>query len=375
MKKNNLIIVVCLCLNVVAFKTSAQTTDDVLNLLISKNLIQQQDADSIRAEFAIKQQEAKEKQKAFNVTTKRALQLSGYTQIRYQTFNEAGKADGVDIRRARLDFRGTINPIWDYRLQLEFATSPKILDAYASYKPLDYFKVQLGQFKVPFSIENLAQSNNMETIDRSQVVEALVARGKDIVGNQNGRDIGIQLYGSLLKQNDRFMVDYYLAAFNGAGINAVDNNENKDLSGRLVIHPIPGLDIGGAVYAGIDTIAINPARKQVVRNRFGGELSYTWKNLTIKGEYIEGKDDARKKFGYYAQAGYFVFPKKLQIIAKYDSYDPNKDKEDDDTIWYIGGANYFFNDFVKIAVNYTYKTEKVNKKNDDIIAAQFQIAF
>ena len=38
-------------------------------------------------------------------------------------------------------------------------------------------------------------------IDRSQVVEALVARGKDVIGNQNGRDIGIQIGGGILKKN------------------------------------------------------------------------------------------------------------------------------------------------------------------------------
>jgi len=42
---------------------SAQTSDDVLNLLIQKGLVKQNDADSIRADYALKQQEAKEKQK------------------------------------------------------------------------------------------------------------------------------------------------------------------------------------------------------------------------------------------------------------------------------------------------------------------------
>lgn len=41
----------------------------------------------------------------------------------------------------------------DYRLQLEFA-SPKIVDAYLRFKPFDQLNVQIGQFKVPFTIEN-----------------------------------------------------------------------------------------------------------------------------------------------------------------------------------------------------------------------------
>jgi hypothetical protein len=48
--------------------------------------------------------------------------------------------------------------------------------------------------KGPFLLlmENLASSNKLEMIDRSQVVEAIVARGKDLIGNQNGRDMGFE---------------------------------------------------------------------------------------------------------------------------------------------------------------------------------------
>ncbi|HKR03292.1 MAG TPA: porin [Bacteroidia bacterium] len=359
-------------------ETKAQTTDDVLNLLINKNLIQQADADSIRAEFAIKQQDAKEKQKSFNITGKKAIQISGYTQVRFQSFQEAGKPDALDIRRARLDFRGAITPTWDYRLQLEFATAPKILDATITFKPYDYLKVQAGQFKVPFSMENLAQSNNMESIDRSQVVEALVARGKDVIGNHNGRDIGLQVFGSAFKLKEKFILDYFVAGFNGQGINTTDINESKDFAGRIVLHPITGLDIGGSTYIGFDKIG-TPTAKDQVRNRFGGELAYTWKNLNVKGEYIEGQDASVKKFGYYAQVSYFIFPKKFQILAKYDAFDPDKDKEDkisnQISNWYIGGLTYFFNEWAKLAVNYTYKSEKGTKINNDLISAQAQISF
>jgi len=47
-------------------RTSAQSSDDVLNLLIQKGLVKQNDADSIRADYAIKQQE-KPKDKTLSV--------------------------------------------------------------------------------------------------------------------------------------------------------------------------------------------------------------------------------------------------------------------------------------------------------------------
>ena len=42
----------------------------------------------------------------------------------------------------------------DYRLQVDMAGSPKICDLYLRYKPSPAFGMQLGQFKLPFAIEN-----------------------------------------------------------------------------------------------------------------------------------------------------------------------------------------------------------------------------
>ena len=174
-----------------------QSSNDILNILISNKTITQQQADSLRAEAAIKQQETDANKKIFPVNASRFIQLSGYTQLRYLQMEEKGKRSGFDIRRARLDIKGAITPYFSYRLQTEFADKPKILDAYGEIKLADYFNITAGQFKIPFSMENLASSNKLEMIDRSQVVEALVARGKDVIGNQNGRDIGIQIGGGI----------------------------------------------------------------------------------------------------------------------------------------------------------------------------------
>lgn len=376
-----------------SFFVKAQTTDDVLNLLIQKGAITQMEADSLRADYAVKQQEVKAKQKNFPLNLGRALQLSGYTQLRYQDLEEAGKIDGFDIRRARLDLRGNINPFWEYRLQTEFATSPKILDAYAAFKPYDFLKVTIGQFKIPFSMENIASSNKMESIDRSQMVEALVARGKDVIGNQNGRDIGIQASGSVLKIKERYIIDYYLGYFNGAGTNVVaDNNEAKDVIGRIVFHPAKMIDIGGSYCDAYDQWGSPITNK--VRSRIGGELSFNYKKLSVKGEYITGQDGevadtAKKKelhplnkAGYYVQASYFIFPKKLQIVVKYDVYDPNtfndalvKSSDTDISSYYIFGLNYFFNDWAKIQLSTSFREEQKTQIRNDLLNIQFQIGF
>jgi phosphate-selective porin OprO/OprP len=180
----------------------SQTTNDILNLLILNKTISQSQADSIRAEAALLQQQTDASRKSFFLTAARQMQLTGYSQIRYQAFQESGKHNGFDIRRARIDLRGSVTPYFSYRLQADLVDKPKMIDAYGEIKLADYFSITAGQFKIPFSMENLTSSNKLEMIDRSQVVEALVARSKDVIGNQNGRDIGIQIGGTFLKVKD-----------------------------------------------------------------------------------------------------------------------------------------------------------------------------
>lgn len=356
---------------------NAQTTDDVLNLLILKKVVSQKDADSVRAEAAIAAQANLAKVKTFPVNAGKKISLAGYTQVRYQALEETGKIDGFDVRRARLDVKGVISPYWSYRVQFDLAGTPKLIDAYAELKVNDYFNFTFGQAKIPFSLENLTSSNKFDLIDRSQAVEALVARGKDVAGNQNGRDIGVQLGGTVLKLNDRPIVDYRVGIYNGSGINALDNNEKKDYAARLILHPITGLDISGAIYNGSRFIpaAGTVAAKSVDRNRYGFDLSYDWNNLGIRGEYIHGTDDQINRDGYYAQLGYYFFQKKFQVLAKYDFYDADKAKASDASKWLVLGANYNINANIRLQANYTIKQEEGTSIDNNYAAVQFQIGF
>ena len=75
--------------------------------------------------------------------------ISGYTFIRYQYNDAASQTNTFDIRRARLSLSGKPAKWFEYKIQLEFASSPKIMDAYAKFKIDPMFNVQVGQMKIP----------------------------------------------------------------------------------------------------------------------------------------------------------------------------------------------------------------------------------
>jgi phosphate-selective porin OprO/OprP len=380
-------------------KSQAQTSDDLLNLLIKKGTITLNEADSIRSDYSLKQRGIEARQDSFPLSLGRLLRLSGYTQVRFQGYQLKGKANEFDIRRARLDFQGDFSTKWSYRLLIDFVgnsgangsaptggplVSPALMDAFIAYKPWDFIKITAGQFTIPFSLENLTQDRYLETVDRSQVVSALVARKGDAsnglvdsIGNQNGRDIGIQVSGSLINLGDRHLLDYYLSLLNGAGINTVDNNSSKDIDGRIVFHPFKILDIGGSYYNGFDRFTSSPTKDQE-RIRWGAELALNYKALSVKSEYIQGQEGDHNPIvheGWYAQASYFIVPKYLQGVFRYDTYNPNTAKSQLTNTYYVFGVNYFFNVWTKLQVNYSWRTETGASIDNDVFTVQLQLGF
>ncbi|MGZ3836868.1 MAG: porin, partial [Mucilaginibacter sp.] len=358
------------------------SNDELLNLLIKKNLLTQQEADSLRSDLAIKEQAKrdKEKENQHNISIgSRALQISGLVQARYQGFEQSGVNNSFDLHRARLDAKGNITDKWSYEVYTEFAATTKLLDAYTSYQFADYLKFTAGQFKIPFSYESLTSDSQLEFIDRSQVIEALAGRSKDVIGNQNGRDIGAQISGSFAKLNDHYLFDYTFGVFNGAGYDVTaDNNNHKDIIARFGVHPIKGLDFGGSFYSGEDIPAATakvPAPVTQARNRYGIDGRYVTGSFSFTAEYAHGTDGAIHRDGWYAQAGYFVIPQ-IQIVAKYDTYDPNTVITTDRSKIYIGGVNFVFNKWTKLSIDYLDKREETaTQLKNNILEAQLQIAF
>jgi len=362
----------------IAVTANAQQSEDLLNVLIKKNIITQQEADSIRSDQAVKAQkkldDEKKNQHGIYIGSK-ALQLSGLVQSEYVGNAQAGTNNSFSLHRARLDVKGDINSNWNYEVYTEFAATTKLLDAYTTYKIADFLKVSAGQYKIAFSLESLIADSQLEFIDRTQVVNALSGRSTDVIGNQNGRDIGAWVSGNFARVNNQNLFDYTLAIYNGAGYDVTaDNNNRKDIAARLGIHPIQNLVISGDIYRGLGNYG-TPAKNQT-RNRYGVDGRYTIGGLALQAEYDYGTDGTIQRDGWYGQASYFVLPKHLQLAARYDTYDPNDASTTKvRTNYYYYAVNYFFNNWTKLAVNYIDRHDATTQVKNNLLEVQLQVAF
>lgn len=292
----------------------------------------------------------------------KSLKLNAYTQIEYEHLGK--NADGFRIRRARLSLKGEILKNIHYGLQVDAVKSPVLLDAMIELGFIPQAGLAFGQFKVPFSLENLTSSSDLDTINRSQTVENLCP-GRDI--RAAGRDIGISL-------NGRFSwAEYSLGIFNGSGINKADTNDRKDVAGRLAFYPVSSLVLGLAHYrGGYSSEQGNPI---LDKNRTGLEIAFVRERLSVKGEYIFARDDETKKYGWYVQGGYYLIPEKIQTIVKYDFFDKNREVRGDQAEVTTLGLNWFFSKKTKLQINYEYHQEEANESSKNGILIQFQAGF
>lgn len=114
------------------------------------------------------------------------VRLSGYIQAR-ETYREGVGLTG-SINRARLSASGGGDTDVTWRIQGDFRTgsvgtgraSVSLQDAYVRYRP-GSLGVQVGQFKTPFTRELITSLADIETADRSTVVDSLAPK----------RDIGV----------------------------------------------------------------------------------------------------------------------------------------------------------------------------------------
>jgi hypothetical protein len=379
----------------VPFPAQASEVDRLLDLLVRKHVLSEEDAATFREEAKKEQdsevnpaiEEKRQEAVAIGATPERAhavvekknqeaerkeqpvtgaskIKLSGYVQTRFTS--AVGPANGtLEIRRARLAVEGNLAPRVAYKMEVDAVRSPVLLDARLDYTLRPFAKFTVGQFKVPFSQENLESDRDLTFIERS-LAGLLLVPGRD-TGN-NGRDDGLQLSGTVARSDGRPLFDYAVGVFNGAGINRRDDNRRKDGAARLVVYPIAGLALAGDYYNGAIGVTNIP------RERADVEFAYTRKLYSLRGEYIWGHDGPIRRYGWYSQFA-CRFQPKWEALARFDTFDLKRHSGRDATKTYLVGVNWYLTNWVKLQANYGLVDDEARADLTDLVLSQLQFQF
>ncbi len=331
--------------------------------------------------------------------------------------------DGTEFRRARFFMKGSIYENTGYKLQIDFADNEVTLkDAYLEIEELLPWPIKIGQFKEPFSLEELTSSKYITFMERALPVGLAPSRG-----------VGVQVSDAPLDER----MTWALGAFWDADDSAETNTEEgAAVTGRITGLPVYADDGAQLVHLGAAVSARSP---DSVKYGFRPEIHQTEKLLTsgefmtdsvlltgleaawvcgpfsLQAEYIQSRADGGGGApdvdldGYYLYASYFltgehrpyktsagsfsrVKPKSnfkpgeggwgaWEVAARYSSLEGEVDDYDEEgemdgiTV----GLNWYLNPNVRLMWNYvtsTYECEEDDLDADtDALMMRFQVDF
>ena len=347
------------------------------------------------------------------------LTLGGYIQMNLESgdvsafegrFGLTALKDRFRLRRARVTLTGDYKEQFEFKVEGDFEQSDGLssatrtgfssTDIFINWHGIPEANIKVGQWKAPFGLENLTPDSQILSIERSLPTGAIVPE----------RQIGVMLWGKPLTNvlpEQKDLVTYYAGMFNGNGRN-FNNNDNNEFMyvGRLELQPFKGevmgqeasLKLGGDYLFSRDETGTNISPALNLRVNADGSLSsYTltspderhaysfdaWLKVgpfDLIGEYFSENVQPRggvptfSEFdpnGYYVQGSYFIIPKKLQLVAKYESLNPGQ-VANDDLSSITGGINYYIKgDHIKVMANYIHTWSDFREANPNFGQSEF----
>jgi len=266
-----------------------------------------------------------------------SIQLTGRIHMDYRNYSHTAAAgstvdplqDAFEVRRARLGVKGQFMKDWKYEIVGNYGMSnngmssgsTEIDVAYVDYAANPAASVRFGKFKMPFSLEQLTSSNNIDFMERSLIGQS----DKELVP---GKETGLMLFGSPVSG-----ATYAVAVSTGRGNNDA-TYDKPDFIARGTVN-------AAKVFAGNDSLVthlglaysngelkgMTPATERtetrtmsgffkagsaltgpVTRQRMGLEAAVAYEAFKVQAEYFdykyEGGNRTDKFNGYYVQAMY-----------------------------------------------------------------------
>jgi phosphate-selective porin len=279
--------------------------------------------------------------------------LSGYLQADGLTVAGDDLEENNDtfrIRRMRVGLAGDLAPKVGWVFSLEATGTPHIRDAHVTLRLVDWANVRFGQFYQPFGLERMTSTTRLEIIDRTQMTERIALT----------RDPGVMVFNA---HPFHGWLSYSFNVSNGTGQNVADNNDAKDVTGRVVIsHPLlRGFSIGVNGSSGEQPTG--------TRNRGGIDLSIDKGafKLVVEGLVEESDGTGPDRDGFYVLGVYRLHPRQitphfrmLEFAARYSSLDdpsggrlatPIRSFIPETTNEFQFGGNYYVNRNVRFLTN------------------------
>lgn len=280
---------------------------------------------------------------------------------------EDGWSPSFDVAKVRLSIRGTMYKPWlKYNFSYELGrtsgeSSSKVKDAFLEVAKNPAASMRFGQFKAPFSLQELVGDQYQQFVDRGITNSFAVSR-----------DAGAMFFGSAVSGK----LGYQAGLFNGAGESNRQDDQDLLYAARVTFDPFGEFALregtndapenhqlhlglafrGGEASRGGDTFTSAGTTVRIFEDAdnqtaLGLELAWKWRRLFATGEYYDQSTERQNPApaledvdsdGWHVQAGWMAIPEKLELGLRYATVDANNDVDDDATTEARVGLNWFW---------------------------------
>ena len=273
---------------------------------------------------------------------------------------EDGLSTSFDVPRMRLALRGGMFRPWlRYDFQAEFSrssgeASSKVKDAVIEMEANRLAVIKMGQFKTPFSLQELTSIFRWEFVDRAITVKKFAP----------SRDMGVMVSG--LAEDEVF--GYSVGVFNGAGESKTQDDGAVMWVGRVWADPVGPYNLSesandhpekhvvhvGLAYRTGEAMSgtATPGIFEKPDNESAANVEVAWKyrRYFATAEYLAMLDKVAnpasgpdvESRGFHAQTGVMVMPKRLELGLRYAQVDPETRHSDDEVTECRGVVGYYW---------------------------------
>lgn len=269
--------------------------------------------------------------------------------------------------------------------------APKHLhEYYAQYAFLPELKLRVGQFKTPYTLENIIAPTMLGNVNINEGTRYMAGiAGDPLYGNYAGRDLGLMVTGDALPARDghRYL-NYSVGVFNGAGMNMRDNNKHKDVAAMINVLPTKDLTLSGSFIIGKgnaqadDMFGTVTQGTDYTRNRWSVGVEARYNPIRLRTEYMQGRNGDINNRAFYAELWCRIF-RNFDVVLDYDYLDKNtslsKAEREAMPSWtrtsnYLVGLQYWVYKACRISTQYIFSDRNIGPDTKAWVT-QFQVAF
>lgn len=232
-------------------------------------------------------------------------------------------------------------------------------DNYIATNKIPHHRLLVGNSRTPIGMEGGASSYTLPFINRSQISRnfgSIRAFGTKLVGDFDLVEYNLGLYSS-----DRYFREFFPGVEFTGWVNLKPLGKTDGKYGKLVV--------GGGLNAGKNdtTYTVGGAYAGYEYKKFSANFE-----CAIADGYNGPVQSQNKASGFYSTVAYKITPK-LQLLARFDQFDPNRDFDGDMRREYTAGLNYYIRgEALRLILNYVFY-ENENQQNGNRIFFATQI--